>query len=132
MKSFMHHSQSGSLFIEAAVVMPFLIFLIVAVMQFGLIFGMLGSLRSASAVAARAAILGTGQSNSQVCAAALNSLPGAFNPTSLVCETSPFILPAAPNSPVTITLSYPIPVLTSTSSLFPGPTITLSAQTTMQ
>jgi Flp pilus assembly protein TadG len=132
MKPREHQRESGSAFVEAAVVTPLLIMLVVSIMQFGYIFGVMANLRGASAVAARAAILGTGNTHLDVCNAARNSIASIIDATQLSCQTSPAVLPAAANSPVTITLSYPVPILASQAGVLKGPTITLSARTTMQ
>ena len=113
-------------------VTPLLIMLLVSIMQFGYVYGIQTNLRGASAVAARAAILGSGQTSQQVCNTAYNSITSIIDASRVRCETSPPILPAAPNSPVTITLRYPVPILASQSGLLQGPTLTLSAATTMQ
>ena len=125
-------AESGSALVEAAVVTPLLIMLVVSLMQFGYMYGLLTNLRGASAVAARAAVLGSGQTNVQVCNAARNSIASIIDAALLSCQTSPSVLPTNSNSPVTITLSYPVPLLASQSGFLKGPTIMLSAQTTMQ
>lgn len=125
-------SESGSVFVEAAVVAPVLVMLFVSIIQFGHVFGVLTNLRGASAVAARAAILGSAQTSQQVCNAAINSVSSIIDPNQVTCLTSPSVLPAAPNSPVTITLTYPVPILASQSGFIRGPTLTLTAATTMQ
>jgi Flp pilus assembly protein TadG len=132
MKATHHTSQSGSAFVEAAVVTPMLLMLIVSMMQFGYIYGVLTNLRGASAVAARMAVLGTASSQLDVCQAARNAVTSMVDSSQLDCQTSPSILPAPMNSPVTITLSYPVPLLASNSGVFKGPTFTVSARTTMQ
>jgi Flp pilus assembly protein TadG len=132
MKSYARGPEFGGAFVEAAVVTPFLITLIVSIMQFGYVYGVLSNLRGASAVGARAAVLGSGQSSQQVCSAARNALASIIDTTELNCYTSPSVLPAAANSPVTITLSYPVPILASSSGLLRGPTFMLTAHTTMQ
>lgn len=132
MKSYARGPEFGGAFVEAAVVTPLLITLIVSIMQFGYVYGVMANLRGASAVGARAAILGSGQSSQQVCTAARNALASIIDTTQLNCYTSPAVLPAAANSPVTITLSYPVPILASSSGAFKGPTLTLTAHTTMQ
>lgn len=126
------HYEGGSVFVEAAVVTPLLTALVISIMQCGYMFGVLTTLRGASAVAARAAILGTGQTSQQVCNTALNSLPNAVDYTQVSCQTSPSVLPAAPNSPVTVTLTYPLPIFASQAGYLRGPTLTLTAETTMQ
>lgn len=124
--------QLGGTFVEAAFVTPILMMIIVSIMQFGHVYGILSNLRGASAVGARAAILGTGLTSHEVCAAARNTLANLIDTTQLNCHTSPSTLPAAANSPVTIILSYPVPILASPSGALQGPTLTLTAQTTMQ
>jgi Flp pilus assembly protein TadG len=125
-------SQSGSVFVEAAIVTPMLMMLIVSMMQFGYVYGVLTNLRGASAVAARMAVLGTPRSQTDVCQAAKNAMNSMVDPSQLECQTSPSVLPAPLNSPVTITLSYPVPILASNSGVLKGPTFTVSARTTMQ
>jgi Flp pilus assembly protein TadG len=132
MRTAQRSSQHGSVFVEAAIVSPLLIMLTVSMMQFGYIYGVLANLRGASAVAARMAVLDTANSNSDVCQAAKNAVASLVDTSLLDCQTSPSILPAAANSPVTITLSYPVHILSSSSGLVRGPTFTLSARTTMQ
>lgn len=132
MPSRSHNSEFGAAFVEAAVVTPLLIMLVVSIMQFGYVYGILSNLRGASAVGARAAILGSGQTSLQACSAARNALATLIDTTQLDCFTSPQTLPAAANTPVTITLSYPVPILASSSGVMRGPTFTLTAQTTMQ
>ena len=132
MKRPLLHGKSGSALVEAAIVTPLLIMLIVSLMQFGYIYGVLANLRGASAVGARTAILGSGQTSTQVCNAARNSITTLIDATLLSCQTSPSVLPTTSDSPVTITLSYPVPLLASQAGFLKGPTITLSAQTTMQ
>jgi len=132
MQSCSRCSEFGGAFVEAAVVTPLLIMLLVSIMQFGYVYGVLSNLRGASAVGARAAILGSGQTSQQVCSAARNALASIIDTTQLNCYTSPSTLPAAANAPVTITLSYPVPILASSSGAIKGPTLTLTAHTTMQ
>jgi Flp pilus assembly protein TadG len=125
-------SQEGSVFVEAAIVSPLLIMLTVSMMQFGYVYGVLANLRGASAVAARMAVLDGENSHTDVCQAAKNAVASLVDTALLDCQTSPSTLPAAANSPVTITLSYPIHILSSSSGLVRGPTFTVSARTTMQ
>ena len=132
MKTTQLSSQSGSAFVEAAVVTPMLLMLIVSMMQFGYIYGVLANLRGASAVGARMAVLGTATSHYDVCQAARNAVTSIADTSQVLCQTSPSILPAPVNSPVTITLSYPVPILASNSGVLKGPTFTVSARTTMQ
>lgn len=124
--------ESGGAFVEAAVVTPMLLMLIVSMMQLGHIYGVLTNLRGASAVAARMAILGTANSQVDVCEAAKNAVTSMIDASQLECQTSPSVLPAPVNSPVTITLSYAVPLLASNSGALKGPTFTVSARTTMQ
>ncbi len=132
MESCSRGSEFGGAFVEAAVVTPLLIMLIVSIMQFGYVYGVMSNLRGASAVGARAAILGSGQTSQQVCSAARNALASLIDTSQLNCYTSPSVLPAAANAPVTITLSYPVPIWSSPTGILRGPTLTLTAQTTMQ
>lgn len=132
MRTAQRSSQDGSVFVEAAIVSPLLIMLTVSIMQFGYIYGVLANLRGASAVAARMAVLDGTNSNSDVCQAARNAVAALVDTSLLDCQTSPSTLPAAVNSPVTITLSYPIHILSSGSGFVRGPTFTVSARTTMQ
>jgi Flp pilus assembly protein TadG len=125
-------AEFGGAFVEAAMVTPLLIMLLVSIMQFGYVFGIQTNLRGASAIAARAAVLGSGQTSQQVCNTAYNSIANIVDASQVTCETSPSVLPAAPNSPVTITLRYPVPLLASQAGFIKGPTLTLSAATTMQ
>lgn len=132
MQSCSRSPERGGAFVEAAVVTPLLIMLLVSTMQFGYVYGVLSNLRGASAVGARAAILGSGRTSQEVCGAARNALASIIDTSLLDCYTTPQILPAAANSPVTITLSYPVPILASQAGVLKGPTLTLTAQTTMQ
>ena len=132
MKTTLLSKQSGSAFVEAAVVTPMLLMLIVSTMQLGYIYGVLTNLRGASAVAARMAILGTASSQFDVCEAAKNAVTSIVDASQLECQPSPSVLPAPVNSPVTITLSYAVPLLASNSGVLKGPTFTVSARTTMQ
>jgi|GEM_PF-4156716 Flp pilus assembly protein TadG len=132
MKTTLLSKQSGGAFVEAAVVTPMLLMLIVSMMQFGYIYGVLTNLRGASAVAARMAILGSASSQVDVCEAAKNAVTSIVDASQLECQTSPSVLPAPVNSPVTITLSYAVPLLASNSGVLKGPTFTVSARTTMQ
>ena len=132
MKRLFRIGESGSALVEAAVVTPLLIMLVVSLMQFGYMYGVLSNLRGASAVGARAATLGSGQTSLQVCNAARNSMATIIDAALLSCQTNPSVLPTTSNSPVTITLSYPVPLFASQGGFLKGPTITLSAQTTMQ
>jgi Flp pilus assembly protein TadG len=120
--------ERGSVFIEAALVTPVLMLLFMGVVQFGFAFGILSQLRSASAVGARAAILGTNQTHSQVCDAAKSALTNVLDVSQLECQTSPEILPAPQNTQVTVTLQYPFRVLLPEA----GSVLSLSAHTTMQ
>lgn len=126
------HSEKGSVLVEAAFVSPLLMVLLMGTIQFGQLYGVMSNLRGASAVAARAAILGSGHSTTEVCDAARAAVTGMIDVTRLECRTSPSYLPAQANTPVTITLNYPVSVLTGASGIFAGPTITLTAKTTMQ
>jgi Flp pilus assembly protein TadG len=121
-------AEQGSVFIEAALVTPLLMLMFLGVVQFGFAFGILSQLRSASAVAARAAILGTNQNHTQVCDAAKSALTNVLDVSQLVCQTSPEILPAPENTQVTVTLQYPFRVLLPEA----GSVLSLSAHTTMQ
>ena len=121
-------AERGAAFTEAAFVAPMLLLLFLGMVQFGFAFGVLSQLRSASAVGARAAILSTNQTQTQVCDAAKNSLTSLVDMSLLVCETSPAILPAGTNAPVTVTLTYPVRVFLPNA----GSTFQLSAHTTMQ
>lgn len=126
------NSERGSALVEAAIVFPVLVLLIAGTIQFGYAYGILIDLKSASAVAARTAILGTQQSTSQVCTAARNAIRGAIDATRVICETTPQTLPTSANTAITITLTYPAPLLMAQSSFSSGTTWNLRAQTTMQ
>lgn len=132
MRSLHHRKETGTAIVEAAVVTPLLIMLVVSIIQFGYIFGVMTNLRGASAVAARVAVLGTGNTQLEVCNAARNSIASIIDATQLSCQTSPAVLPAAANTPVTVTLTYPVPILASQAGALRVPTITLSARTTIQ
>jgi Flp pilus assembly protein TadG len=132
MRARVHGRESGSAIIEAAYVTPLLLVLVMGTIQVGHLYGVLTNLRGASAVGARAAILGTGQTAQEVCETARNAIVHLVHPEQIGCETSPSTLPATSNTPVTVTLTYSVPVLASHAALFRGPTVTLSAQTTMQ
>lgn len=121
-------SERGGAFVEAALVTPLMMILFLGVAQFGVAFGILGQLRGASAVGARAAVLGTNSTHVQVCDAARSAVAGALDVSQIVCQTSPETLPAPANTRVTVTLRYPF------HFLFPegGSILNLSAQTTMQ
>jgi Flp pilus assembly protein TadG len=124
--------QSGSVLVEAAFVTPLLMMMFMGIVQFGQMYGVLSNLRGASAVAARAAILGAGRSATEVCDTARAAVGNLVDVGRLECRTSPSYLPAKANTPVTITLNYPMPVLSGASAFLPGPTLTLTAKTTMQ
>lgn len=125
-------SESGSALLEAAIVMPVFFLMVAGTIQFGHIYTSLITLRSASAVAARVAILGTNQTANQVCDAARGALNSQFNPTLLECATSPSTLPVASGTQVTVTLAYPVSLLSVGAGVVPGPTWRLTTQTTMQ
>lgn len=125
-------NESGSVLVETAFVTPLLMAMVMGIIQFGHMYGVMSHLRGASAVAARAAILGTGRTTNEVCDAARAALGDLIDRSRLECVTSPPYLPAQANSPVTIILNYPIPVLTGAKGVFSGPTVTLTAKTTMQ
>lgn len=126
------NAQKGSTLIEAAIVLPLFFLLLAGIIQFGYVFGLLSNLRTASLVAARSAILGTGLTTPQVCDVARNALVSNINLTSLTCSTNPTALPAPPDSPVTVTLTYPIPVIARFGNIGDGSPWSLQAQTTMQ
>ncbi len=132
MKTRHHASQAGTAFVEAAIVTPMLLMMIISMMQFGYIYGVLTNLRGASAVAARMAVLGTSRSRLDVCEAARNAMTSMVDASQLDCQTNPSVLPAPINSPVAITLTYPIPILSSNAGVLKGPTLMVSARTTMQ
>jgi Flp pilus assembly protein TadG len=113
-------------------VTPLLFSLFIATIQMGHMYGVMANLRTASAVAARVAILGTAQSTSEVCDAARASLLTSLNSSQLSCQTSPAILPLNGTAPITVTLTYPVSILAPGNGAFQGPTLNLTAQTTMQ
>lgn len=125
-------NEEGTVFVEAAIVTPILALFFVGVMQFGFAFGVLSSLRSASAVGARAAVLGTNPTSQQVCDAAKSSISGVVDVSQLVCDISPVELPTPGTMPVTITLSYPVRMLAPNSLFGSGDVLNLTARTTMQ
>jgi Flp pilus assembly protein TadG len=125
-------AERGSVFVEAVIVMPLLLLLIAGMIQFGYFFGLLSNLRSASTLAARSAVLGTGLSATEVCDNARRALSSMFDPTRLTCATNPVTLPVAANSPVTISLSYPAPVIASFGGFGSEGVWTVRADTTMQ
>ena len=124
--------QAGTALTEAAIVLPIFCLLIAGLLQFGYLFGILMNLRNAAAVGARTAILGTNQTATQVCAAARSSVSNLLDTTQLSCQTSPSTLPASPNTAVTVTLTYPAPILALYAGFAGGQSWNLSAQTTMQ
>lgn len=132
MKPRLAHGECGSALVEAAIVFPLFSFVIAGAVQFAYAYGILMDLKSASAVGARAAVLGTQQSTSQVCAAALNAMQGMIDTTRVTCDTTPQSLPTTANTAITITLTYPAPLLIAQSSLSSETTWTLRARTTMQ
>ena len=125
-------SQRGAVFVEAAIATPLLALLFVGVVQFGFAFGVLSSLRNASAVGARAAILGSNPTTQKVCDAAKNSISGVIDIAQLACEISPAVLPVPGTSPVTITLSYPMRMISPNALFGSEEVINLTAHTTMQ
>lgn len=125
-------SEVGSALIEAAIVMPIFFLMVAGTIEFGHLFTSLIVLRNASAVAARAAVLGTDQTTTQVCDSARHALNSQFEPTLLECVTSPSTLPTTSGTPITVTLSYPVPLFSVGSGAVPGTTWTLTAQTIMQ
>ena len=132
MRTQLNTRQSGTALTEAALVLPLFCLLIAGLFQFGYLFSILMNLRNAAAVGARAAILGTGQNANQVCTTAVASISTLVDTTQVTCQTSPPSLPAAPNTAVTVTLTYPAPVLAIYAGFDNSPSWTLTAQTTMQ
>jgi Flp pilus assembly protein TadG len=124
--------ESGSALLEAALVMPVFFLMVAGTIQFGHLYTSLIVLRNASTVAARTAVLGTNQNTSQVCESARAALDSRFAPALLNCLTSPQQLPVFTGTPITVTLSYPVPLMSIGSEMIPGATWTLTAQTTMQ
>jgi Flp pilus assembly protein TadG len=118
--------------VEAAIVMPIFFLMVAGTIQFGNLYTSLIVLRNASAVAARAAVLGTDETSIEVCDAARRALNTRFDPDLLECSTSPAILPTSVSTPVTVTLSYPVPLFSVGSGAVAGTTWTLTAQTVMQ
>ncbi len=125
-------SEVGSALVEAAIVMPIFFLMVAGTIEFGHLYTSLIVLRNASAVAARAAVLGTEQTTTQVCNAARAALNAGFEPFLLKCLTSPSILPATSGTPITVTLSYPVPLFSVGAGAVPGTTWTLTTQTVMQ
>ncbi len=125
-------SEKGSALVEAALVMPVFFLMVAGTIQFGHLYTSLITLRNASAVAARTAVLGTNQTSTQVCDSARRALDTRFDSNLLACSTSPSILPTSANTPITVTLSYPLPLFSLGSGVVPGTTWTLTAQTVMQ
>lgn len=125
-------SESASALLEAAIVMPVFFLMVAGTIQFGHLYTSLIVLRNASTVAARTAVLGTNQNTSQVCESARAALNSRFDPALLECLTSPQQLPVSVATPITVTLSYPVPLVSIGSGAIPGATWTLTAQTTMQ
>jgi Flp pilus assembly protein TadG len=126
------NSEVGSALVEAAIVMPIFFLMVAGTIQFGHLYSSLIVLRNASAVGARTAVLGTDQTTTQVCDSARNALSSQFEPSLLECVTSPASLPAVSGTPVTVTLSYPLPLFSLGNDVAPGTTWTLTAQTIMQ
>lgn len=124
--------ECGTVFVEAAIALPVFLFLVIASLQVGFAYSALTSMRHASAMAARSAILGSGQTTTQVCDVARSSLVANLDPQSLTCVTYPSTLPTTTNIPITVTVSYPVPVLFPGAGISEGPTWTLTASTTMQ
>jgi len=124
--------QDGVVFVEAAVVMPILLILVAGTIQFGYFFGVLSNLRNASTLAARSAVLGTGLSSTEVCDTARRALASTLDPLMLVCSTTPATLPVTSNSPVTVSLSYPAPVIARFGAFGSESTWTVRTETTMQ
>jgi Flp pilus assembly protein TadG len=126
------HFEVGSALLEAAIVMPIFFLMVAGTIQFGHLYSSLMVLRNASAVGARTAVLGTNQTTTQVCDSARSALTSQFEPSLLECFTSPSTLPAVSGTPITVTLSYPLPLFALGSDVVPGATWTLMAQTIMQ
>ena len=114
-------SEVGSALVEAAIVMPIFFLMVAGTIEFGHLY-----------TSARAAVLGTEQTTTQVCNAARAALNAGFEPSLLKCLTSPSILPATSGTPITVTLSYPVPLFSVGAGAVPGTTWTLTTQTVMQ
>jgi Flp pilus assembly protein TadG len=126
------NSEIGSALVEAAIVMPIFFLMVAGTIQFGHLYTSLIVLRNASAVGARTAVLGTDQTTTEVCDSARRALNSQFEPSLLECLTSPSILPAVSGTPITVTLSYPLPLFSLGGGVVAGTTWTLTAQTIMQ
>jgi Flp pilus assembly protein TadG len=124
--------ENGSALAEAAIVMPIFFLMVAGTIQFGHLYTSLIVLRNASAIAARTAILGSEQAATDVCDAARSALGSQLDSSLLDCRMSPSNLPVASGTPVTVTLSYPLPLFSIGVSAIPGATWTLTAQTIMQ
>jgi hypothetical protein len=125
------NQERGSALMEAAIVLPVFFLLTSGVIQFGYLYSQLITLRNASVVAAREAILGTNPTTTQVCAAARNALGGAMDPNLLTCQTTPSVLPVTTGTQVTVSLSYAAPTIISMRGGAPS-SWTLIANSTMQ
>ncbi len=130
--TFTPNRERGTALTEAAIVLPILCLLIAGLLQFGFLFGVLMNLRNAAAVGARAAVLGTGQTAAQVCNTAISSVAGVLDTALIGCQTSPASLPVTSSTAITVTLTYPAPVLATYAAFNGTPSWNLTAQTTMQ
>ncbi len=124
--------QRGSVLVEAMLVLPLLCMFAAAIVQFGYIYSVQIGLQHAAFAAARVATLGSGRTSAEVCEAARVSAVGLVDSTLLGCSTQPSVLPVAPDTAVTVALSYPMPLLFGESFLATSELVTLRAQTTMQ
>lgn len=125
-------AERGSVLVEATVTFPLLFALLAAIIQFGYAYAVLITLQNASVIAARTAILSSGKSTTQVCDAARVAVSSIVDPAQLVCATTPAILPASPDTAITVQLTYSIPLLLDNGLIQLEPNWTLQARAVMQ
>lgn len=106
--------QKGAVLVESAIIFPVIIFLVFAAIQWGLIISGYVNLRSASATAARAAVLYDLGDNEEeiedaIASIASDSVTPQFDPDQLTVVIDQTVTVGGSNG-VRVELSYPFPV----------------------
>ena len=129
----LHRKQSGQSLVEFALTLPLLALLLFGIIQYGLIFAAVITVRTASAVGARYAVVGTPSTNSVVAVAtgAVAPLLVANNATATVNMNATV---GGTSGAKSVTVSYNLPLIIPfvVPGKTAGSTLALSATTVMR
>jgi len=127
----LYGKQSGQSLVEFALVLPILALLLFGIIQYGFIFSAMLTVRNASAVGARYAVVGS-PSGSNVQAVATGAVAPMLNAGSATASVTPTNLAGNTATSVTVTYNLPLIIPFVVPGKTAGGSLTLSATTVMR